>query len=117
MSIPLQIRNSRAMGAAVAFLVIGTVAGFFLGRLTAPASEEITSKSSGQGQSSSSIAKSKQALLESDVDSEDEGDQDLKSFEGHREECKLILVVRTDLGMTKGSPKTIISLVIPANIR
>jgi hypothetical protein len=27
---------------------------------------------------------------------------DLKTFEGGNEECKLVLVVRTDLGMTKG---------------
>ncbi len=39
-----------------------------------------------------------------DEDSEDEEEDqgELKSFEGNREECKLVLVVRTDLGMTKG---------------
>ena len=107
MSVPPQIRDSRAMGAAVALLVIGTVAGFFIGRLTAPASEESLSKSSGKNASSASPAKSKQAVLDSDEDSEEEGDQDLKSFEGIREECKLILVVRTDLGMTKGNENNI----------
>ncbi len=53
-------------------------------------------------------------------DTEDEGSEDeelgqeqereLKAFEGNREECKLVLVVRTDLGMGKGtnaSPKPI----------
>ena len=48
-----------------------------------------------------------------DEESEDEElgqDQEgeLKAFEGNREECKLVLVVRTDLGMGKGtlaSPK------------
>ena len=40
---------------------------------------------------------------------EESGDEDkagqkgeLKSFEGDQEECKLVLVVRTELGMTKG---------------
>jgi len=40
---------------------------------------------------------------EGDPDSEDE-QQDLQGFESNaNEECKLVLVVRTDLGMTKGS--------------
>ncbi|KAL6717654.1 hypothetical protein ACLMJK_005569 [Lecanora helva] len=40
---------------------------------------------------------------EEDEDSESErGKVDLKAFEGNREECKLVLVVRTDLGMGKG---------------
>lgn len=29
---------------------------------------------------------------------------DLNTFEGNKEECKLVLVVRTDLGMGKGTP-------------
>ena len=43
-----------------------------------------------------------------DDESEDEElgqeqEGELKAFEGNREECKLILVVRTDLGMGKGT--------------
>ena len=43
-----------------------------------------------------------------DEDSEDEElgqeqEGELKTFEGNREECKLVLVVRTDLGMGKGT--------------
>lgn len=42
-----------------------------------------------------------------DSESEDEelggrGQEGLEAFEGNREECKLVLVVRTDLGMGKG---------------
>lgn len=46
-----------------------------------------------------------------DEDSEDEElgqEGELKAFEGNKEECKLVLVARTDLGMGKGtitSPK------------
>ena len=87
------------MGAAVAFLVVGTVAGFFLGRLTAPPSKDLLRKTSRNVTHS----RSKEEILDADSGSEDEGDQDLQSFEGRHEECKLILVVRTDLGMTKGS--------------
>ncbi|KAE8147436.1 peptidyl-tRNA hydrolase PTH2-domain-containing protein [Aspergillus avenaceus] len=40
---------------------------------------------------------------EEESNSEDEGDgRELASFEGNDEEVKLVLVVRTDLGMTKG---------------
>jgi PTH2 family peptidyl-tRNA hydrolase len=39
----------------------------------------------------------------SDESSDDEDADELSSdFPGHNEECKLVLVVRTDLGMTKG---------------
>ncbi|KAL2040790.1 hypothetical protein N7G274_006248 [Stereocaulon virgatum] len=33
---------------------------------------------------------------------EEEEQGELKAFEGNKEECKLVLIVRTDLGMTKG---------------
>lgn len=42
---------------------------------------------------------------ESGSESEDlggRGREGLEAFEGNREECKLVLVVRTDLGMGKG---------------
>ena len=39
---------------------------------------------------------------EDEEDSGDEGQRELKGFEDNREECKLVLVVRTDLGMGKG---------------
>lgn len=35
---------------------------------------------------------------------------DLNTFEGNKEECKLVLVVRTDLGMGKGTP-----VIVPLN--
>jgi hypothetical protein len=38
-----------------------------------------------------------------DAGEEMEDGQELKSFTGNNEECKLVLVVRTDLGMTKGT--------------
>lgn len=43
---------------------------------------------------------------DSDEDYEDSSDDeatDLSEFPGRNEECKLVLVVRTDLGMTKGT--------------
>lgn len=38
-----------------------------------------------------------------DSDWEDEAQGELSDFSGMNEECKLVLVVRTDLGMTKGT--------------
>ena len=39
---------------------------------------------------------------EEESEDEDEEQGELKAFEGNKEECKLVLVVRTDLGMGKG---------------
>jgi len=43
---------------------------------------------------------------EEEVDDDDDHQQDIASFDDLKEECKLVLVVRTDLGMTKGAPHT-----------
>ena len=88
----------------LATAIIAGLTGYFLGQ----------AKSIGVlGGRSTSAAKSGQRKHEvdselSDSDSEGEGEDDddvqgeLKSFADSREECKLVLVVRTDLGMTKG---------------
>lgn len=39
---------------------------------------------------------------EEEEDSEEEEENELANFDGNRDEVKLVLVVRTDLGMTKG---------------
>jgi PTH2 family peptidyl-tRNA hydrolase len=83
----VQARVQTAWGASAVLLAIGTLAGFFLGRVTAPAA----------GLQANGVSKNP----EGDEDSEDE-DQDLNAFAESDEECKLVLVVRTDLGMTKG---------------
>lgn len=38
-----------------------------------------------------------------DDNDDDEDDTAPAEFPGHNEECKMVLVVRTDLGMTKGA--------------
>jgi PTH2 family peptidyl-tRNA hydrolase len=40
---------------------------------------------------------------ESSDEDEVVGASELSEFPGHNEECKMVLVVRTDLGMTKGT--------------
>ena len=54
-----------------------------------------------------SSEKAQQSEGESSDDDEDEDDEDDDTapaeFPDHTEECKMVLVVRTDLGMTKGA--------------
>jgi hypothetical protein len=51
--------------------------------------------------SSASASASSASASDSDDSVQDLGE--LQSFPGNSEECKLVLVVRTDLGMTKGA--------------
>jgi PTH2 family peptidyl-tRNA hydrolase len=78
---------------SVALLFVGTITGFFLGRATT--SQSILPARTGPIQ----LQESDQS--ESDYDSDIDTDLTQPSTDSN-EECKLILVVRTDLGMTKG---------------
>jgi len=82
------IRVPSNWGAGAVLLFIGTIAGFLLGRLTAP----------------TTIIESQKSLKrpETASDSEEERDEEVNDFKDLYEEQKLVLVVRTDLGMTKG---------------
>ena len=91
-------------GAGAVLLFIGTLAGFFLGRLTAPSDNFAASIHSRQ--SAKNIARE---LAE---DSDNEGDDALNDFKDRNEEYKLVLVVRTDLGMTKGRKFYVIVLLV-----
>ncbi|KAF2107318.1 peptidyl-tRNA hydrolase PTH2-domain-containing protein [Lophiotrema nucula] len=79
---------------AIACAIIAGITGYFIGQ----------AKSLGLfGGSPVSTPKSGEKEAEdSDESSDEENDTDLSDFAGHNEECKLVLVVRTDLGMTKG---------------
>lgn len=91
---------------AIACALVAGVTGYFLGQ----------AKSIGIFGGSAIAPGPGKRLDESDVeesgDEEDEGEEgDLASeFPGHNEECKLVLVVRTDLGMTKGTSNSFISI-------
>lgn len=90
---------------AIAAAIISGLAGYYLGQARsiglfgtpitrAPASRV------GQQASDSDVS-------EAESETGDDGDSvqdlgELKTFAGNREECKLVLVVRTDLGMGKG---------------
>jgi len=79
--------------AGVVFLLVGTIAGFFVGRLTAPTTIIGKIKSHKQDKK----------IVEVIEDSDSQDDGELKDFNDLNEEYKLVLVVRTDLGMTKGN--------------
>ncbi|KAB8345887.1 hypothetical protein FH972_022942 [Carpinus fangiana] len=84
---------------AIATAIIGALGGYFLGQ---------ASSLGIFGAQSRSSRRANHSMAEEDSSSDDddeEADQqagDLKEFSDSREECKLVLVVRTDLGMTKG---------------
>ncbi|KAF2185163.1 PTH2-domain-containing protein [Zopfia rhizophila CBS 207.26] len=80
---------------ALACALIAGVTGYFLGQ----------AKSIGLfgGSPVSRPARSKDKLAEaSDLSSDEDDTQGLGNFSNSSEDCKLVLVVRTDLGMTKG---------------
>jgi PTH2 family peptidyl-tRNA hydrolase len=82
---------------AIACALIAGITGYFIGQAKSlglfrgsPISEPARSKRTGSDGS------------EESSDEEAEDTSDLGEFPGHNEECKMVLVVRTDLGMTKG---------------
>ncbi|KAF2622563.1 peptidyl-tRNA hydrolase [Macroventuria anomochaeta] len=82
---------------AVACAILAGVTGYFLG----------TAKSlglfGGSPISEPPQRKGEKAQESEDESSDDEDDDTAPAeFPGHTEECKMVLVVRTDLGMTKG---------------
>ena len=82
---------------AAACAILAGVTGYFLGQ----------AKSLGLfgGSPVSQPTKSeKEEAEDSEDESSDEDDDSTPAeFPGHNEECKMVLVVRTDLGMTKGT--------------
>lgn len=79
-------------GSAIALLFVGVITGFFIGRVT---SKQTPSPISRAGPIE--LIESDESGSESGLD----GDVDVSKMYP-REDCKLVLVVRTDLGMTKG---------------
>ena len=112
-------------------LIIGAsiaagVAGFFLGQASSLGifgGSSSTSRSSGHKQSTKKKKNSRNPRSAgaggsssdvsdgSDASDESEDQGDLKEFEKEGKECKMTLVVRTDLGMTKGTSYPFPSLV------
>lgn len=88
---------------AIATAIIAGLGGYFIGQGSALGLFGGTKKESWPN--SYDVKVHADSSDEESVSSEDEGEQgELKGFEGSSEECKLVLVVRTDLAMTKVMP-------------
>lgn len=86
--------------------IIAGVIGYFAGQgasLGLFSSAPATSGRSTSKRATKETAIKDELDSEEDEDSEEEGDgTELATFEGNNDEVKLVLVVRTDLGMGKG---------------
>ena len=92
---------------AIGTAIISGLTGYFIGQ-----ARSIGLFSFGSTSTSTRAAPEESDISDADnADSSEEEDDDirlqeqgeLKSFPGNGEECKLVFVVRTDLGMSKGS--------------
>lgn len=108
------ISQAQEYRATLALLLVGTIGGFLAGRLSTPSTPDSKPASTPAPEPKEAAskpavpAKEKEKAKEpapttTDSDWEDEGQGELADFSGISEECKLVLVVRTDLGMTKGT--------------
>ena len=98
-----------AAAIAIGTAIISGLMGYYIGQ-----AQSIgvfgTSKHSTATATASSAPRAKEVedeLEDQSESEEDDGDEEvslegLKSFENSTEECKMVFVVRTDLGMTKG---------------
>src|SRR5437016_4248754 len=95
---------------AVAATILGAVGGYFVGQgMSLLGGRERVAQELRRNKRGRKRIAEKVEILESDeedkedTEEEEEGGKLKEEFEGHEgEECKLMLVVRTDLGMTKG---------------
>jgi peptidyl-tRNA hydrolase, PTH2 family len=106
MSIISQAQEYRV---ALVLLFVGTIAGFLVGRLSildTIASNPTPEPKEAPPPPVVPTKEKEKAIVAApnttSSDWEDEGQGELSDFSGMNEECKLVLVVRTDLGMTKG---------------
>lgn len=87
-----------AAAAAIGAGIIAGVAGYYLGQ--AQSIGVFASKAHTPSRARASAPDDDSDLSDSEVDTID--NQHVETFDDSTEECKLVFVVRTDLGMTKG---------------
>jgi PTH2 family peptidyl-tRNA hydrolase len=85
------------LGSPISTLAAGIIIGLAIGHITAPSTRR----------HSRVVAKISKGKLEDSTDNESSDEEpgygeELQDFTNSSEECKLVLVVRTDLGMGKG---------------
>ena len=88
---------------AAACAIMGGVAGYMIGQ--AKSLGLFGGSALFSGPSDEKKEKEDDSEEEDEEESSDEEDDSVPTeFPEHKEECKMVLVVRTDLGMTKGTP-------------
>jgi hypothetical protein len=99
----------------LATAILAGVTGYFIGQgasLGLFSSSSTRRSTSGSGrQAGGKHADDDDWDSESEDEDEDEDAGDLATFEGNRDEVKLVLVVRTDLGMGKGKESFVLPYV------
>lgn len=104
MASPQERAPPSAAAIAIGSAIISGLMGYFLGQARSiGVFGSSLAPSPTSNNSHSSDAHASEDDQTDDSLSDDDEVQQPKSFRGLTEECKLILVVRTDLGMTKGS--------------
>ncbi|KAI9717078.1 MAG: hypothetical protein M1812_005013 [Candelaria pacifica] len=89
---------------AIATAIIAGLGGYYLGQATSLGIFAGSDQKAGYNK----LSESEKGSDEEDEDEAQEPEE-ISSFPGSNEECKLVLVVRTDLGMTKGQTHGAIS--------
>jgi peptidyl-tRNA hydrolase, PTH2 family len=107
----------------ITVILLGAIAGFVAGRLTAPISTaKHLQATSRESEELTELPKAEEKTREEEPsdeileDEDSESESELQDFSAFGEECKLVLVVRTDLGMTKGM-ETALSLLHSATLK
>jgi len=90
-----------AAAIAVATAIISGLTGYYIGQARSIGVFGTSTPRDDDGISDADAASGDEADADEEADDEDDV-QDLQTFPGNDEECKLVLVVRTDLGMGKG---------------
>ncbi|KAI5370193.1 putative peptidyl-tRNA hydrolase, PTH2, peptidyl-tRNA hydrolase II domain superfamily [Septoria linicola] len=92
---PLDRLPPSAASYAIAAAIVSFTSGYFLGKASSIGLF-------GRSPATTSAGADSDDASESDSDESTYDLGELQTFKGNTEECKLVLVVRTDLGMTKG---------------
>jgi len=95
----------------VTALAAGIIIGLAIGRITAPSSRQHPRATTSTSAKSISKRKLKGSTENESSDDESGHSEELQDFTNISEECKLVLVVRTDLGMGKGTLQIKLSMV------
>lgn len=114
-----QSRMSSIFEHPLTIVAAGLIVGFILGRVTAPISTTKHLQATSEQQSKKSEGKKNAKAASRSEDEDEESDEEgvYGDFAGNDEECKLILVVRTDLGMTRGTDRTELVQLTPVLMR